>query len=173
MIQEPSNLDYSSKHYNTFGTSSSTNNDRVSLHSVISDLHVQQKFVCKFCGRIGHKANLCIIYGYNFFLTSFNIKTNKSNAIHGDEPNELPIECNIQPLEFHFKYRTPNPNTSPVILDLMGRLNNHAVDTGDVYFYTSEYPLEYISEYVTYLDNNPIKSSNDDEVDHILQLFHS
>ena len=66
---------------------------------------------------------------------------NKLNALHGDEPSKPPIEWNNQPTEVHIKSRTSLPNTSPVVSDIIGRLDNHAVDNGDLDFYTSDYPL--------------------------------
>ena len=53
------------------------------------------------------------------------------------------------------------PKTSPVVLNIMGRLNYHAVDNGYVEAYTSDYPLEYASEYVQEPDTTPIKSIDD------------
>ena len=69
-------------------------------------------------------------------------------------------------------HHTLPPKTIPVVLSIMGRLNYHAVDNGDVEVYTSDYPLESTSVYVTYTDNNSIKSVYDDEMYHIPELFH-
>ena len=55
----------------------------------------------------------------------------------------------------------------------MGRLNNHAIDNGEVEFHSSEYPFEYTSESVPYPDTTPIKSIDDDKIDHLLEFFHS
>ena len=55
----------------------------------------------------------------------------------------------------------------------MGRLNHHAIDNGDVEVHPSEFPVEFISEFVPDLDTTPIKSIDDDEMDHLLELFQS
>ena len=54
----------------------------------------------------------------------------------------------------------------------MGRLNHHAIDNGDVDVHPSEFPFEYNSESVPDTDTTPIKSIDDDEMDHLLELFH-
>ena len=46
----------------------------------------------------------------------------------------------------------------------MGRNNHHAVDNGDVEFYTSDCPLEHTSEYGPDIYNTTIKSIDDDEM---------
>ena len=98
---------------------------------------------------------------------------NKFNAIHGDEPNELPIEWNSQPTEAHFKYMTSTYKTNPIISAIMGRLNHHAIDNGDVKVNNSEFTVEYNSESVPDLDTTLIKSIDDDEMDHPLEISHS
>ena len=55
----------------------------------------------------------------------------------------------------------------------MGRLNHHAIDNVDVKVPTSESPVESNSESVPDPDTNPIKSIDDDEMDHLLEFFHS
>ena len=97
---------------------------------------------------------------------------NQSNALNGDEPTITPIECNFQPLEAHFKSCTPPPNNSPVVSDIMVRLNHNAIDNDDVEFYTLNYLLEYTSESVPEPDNTPIKFIDDDEMDQLLELFY-
>ena len=57
---------------------------------------------------------------------------NHFNALHGEEPNEPPRDWNSQPPVYHFKYTTSPPNTIPVVLAIMGRLNHHGIDNGDV-----------------------------------------
>ena len=74
----------------------------------------------------------------------------------------MPRECNIQPPEANFKSRTSPPNTSPMISDIMGGINHHTIDNGDVKVFPLEFPVEFNSEYVTDLDTNPIKSIDDD-----------
>ena len=55
----------------------------------------------------------------------------------------------------------------------MGRLNHHTIDNGDVEVHPLEFPFEYNSEYVQYLDTTMTRSIDDDEMDHLLELFHS
>ena len=57
---------------------------------------------------------------------------NKFNALHGEEPDDTPRERNSQPPADHFKPRTYPTKTSPVVSSIMGRLNNHSIDNGDV-----------------------------------------
>ena len=57
---------------------------------------------------------------------------NQFNALHGDQTTEPPRDCNRQPPEVYFKSRTSSHKTSPVVSDIMGRLNYHAIDNGDV-----------------------------------------
>ena len=82
---------------------------------------------------------------------------NQFNALHGDEPNEPPREWSIQPPADHFKYRNSHSKTSPVVSVIMGRLNHHAINNGDVKSHTSDFPVEFNSESVPYPDTNPIK----------------
>ena len=55
----------------------------------------------------------------------------------------------------------------------MGVLNHHAIDNGDVKVHTSDFTVEFNSESVLYLDTTPIKLFDDDEMYHLLELFHS
>ena len=57
---------------------------------------------------------------------------NQLDALHGDEKYEPPRYSNIQTAAVHFKYQTSTPKTSPMVLDIMGRINHHLVDNGDV-----------------------------------------
>ena len=52
----------------------------------------------------------------------------------------------------------------------MGKLKHHAIDNGDI---TSDVPVESNYDSVPYPDTPPIKSIDDDEMDHLLELFHS
>ena len=52
----------------------------------------------------------------------------------------------------------------------MGKLNHHAIDNGDI---TSDVPVESSYDSVPYPDNPLIKSIDDDEMDHLLEFFHS
>ena len=67
---------------------------------------------------------------------------NQFNALHGYETNEPPREWNSQPPEAHSKSRTSTTKNSPVVSAIMGRLNHHTIDNGNVKIYTSEYPVE-------------------------------
>ena len=55
----------------------------------------------------------------------------------------------------------------------MGRLNQYAVDNGDVEVQNSDFALEYTSDSVTDTYTTTIKSIDDDEMYQILELFHS
>ena len=54
----------------------------------------------------------------------------------------------------------------------MGRVNNYAIDNGDVEVHPSEFPDESHSESVPYPYTTPIKSIDDDEMDHLMEFFH-
>ena len=56
----------------------------------------------------------------------------------------------------------------PVVSSLVGRLNNRAIDNGDVKFHTSYFPVEFNSESVSDIDTTPIKPNYDDEMYHLL-----
>ena len=51
--------------------------------------------------------------------------------------------------------------------------SNNSIDDGYVKIPTSEFPVESNSESVTDPNTTPIKSIDDDEMDHILESFHS
>ena len=97
---------------------------------------------------------------------------NKLNALHGEEPNEPPREWNIKTPATRIKYRTSPPKTSPVVSNVIGRLNYHAIDNGYVEVHPYEFPVEFDSESVPDPYTTSIKSINDDEMDHILAFFH-
>ena len=52
----------------------------------------------------------------------------------------------------------------------MGKLNHHAIDNGDI---NSEVPVKYSYDSVPDPDTTPIKSIDDDEMDHLPEFFHS
>ena len=87
----------------------------------------------------------CIIIVPNFLPPIIRENINKFNAPHGDEPTEPPREWNIQPPEVPLKSRTLTPKASPVISDIMGRINHRAIDNGGVDVYTPYYTLKYTS----------------------------
>ena len=95
---------------------------------------------------------------------------NQFNKLHGDEPKEPPREWNSQPPAAHFKSRSYPSRTNPVVSAIMGKLNHHAIDNGDI---TSDIPVEYSYESVPDPDSTPIKSIDYDEMDHLLEFFHS
>ena len=67
--------------------------------------------------------------------------------------------------------RSSPSRTNPVIADIMGRLNHHAINNGDI---ASDFPVESNYDSVPYPDTTPIKSIDDDnEMDHLLEFFHS
>ena len=55
----------------------------------------------------------------------------------------------------------------------MKRLNHHTIDNGYVEVHLSAFLFESDSEYVTYPDTTSIKSIDDDEIDHLLEFFHT
>ena len=70
MIETPTTLTTSGHRSNHFGSSSSRNNDATTLQQFIAALHMRQKSICELCGRIGHKADACIIRGPKFLPSS-------------------------------------------------------------------------------------------------------
>ena len=173
MIGAPTKLATSGQNSHHFGPSSSNNNDAATLHPVIVALRMIQRSIYECCGGIGHKADADIIRGPKFLPPSLSRKMNLFNALHGDETKEPPREWNSQPPADHFKYRSSTSRTNPVISDITGRLNHHAIDNGDVEVTTSYFQVESSSESVPDPDTTLIKSIDDDETDHLLELFHS
>ena len=55
-----------------------------------------------------------------------------------------------------------------MVSDIMGRLNHHVIGNFEVEVHPSEFTVEYNSESVTDPDTTPIKSIDDDEMDHLL-----
>ena len=84
MMVYPTTLKNSGHRSHHFGPSSSSNNDAATLQPVIATTHTIQKSICEFCGRIGHKADACIIRGTKFLSPSLRRKINQFNAIHSD-----------------------------------------------------------------------------------------
>ena len=60
--------------------------------------------------------------------------------------------------------------TNPVVSAIMGKLNHHAIDNGDI---TSDVPVQSSYDSVPDLDTTTIKSIDDDEMDHLLEFFQS
>ena len=84
IIGAPPTLTNSCQHSHHLGPSSSIKNDAVTLQPVIAALCMRQKSICECCGRIGHKADACIIRGQKFLPPSLRRNTNQLNALHGD-----------------------------------------------------------------------------------------
>ena len=82
---------------------------------------------------------------------------NQFNALHGEEPNDPPREWNSQNSAVDFKSRTSPPKTSPLVSAIMGRLNHHSIDNGDVKVPASELPVGSQSESVPDPDTTLIK----------------
>ena len=83
-IGSPTTLTTSGQRSHNFGPSYSSNNDAATLQPVIVALRMRQKSICECCGRIGHKADACIIRGPKFLPPSLRRKMNQLNALHGD-----------------------------------------------------------------------------------------
>ena len=98
---------------------------------------------------------------------------NQLNSLHGEKPKEPPREWKNQPPSDHFKYRTSPSRTNPVISAITGKLNYHAIDSGDVKIPTSDFLFEYKFESVPDIETTTIKSIDDDETHHLLEFFHS
>ena len=96
---------------------------------------------------------------------------NQSNDLNGYETTDPPREWNIQHPAAPFKSRTSDPKTIPVVSDIMGRLNHHATDNGDVEVHISDFPAESKSEYISDPDTTPIKLIDDDEKVNLLEFF--
>ena len=157
MIGDPKTLTTSGQRSHHFGPSSPRNNDAATLQPFIAAICMRQKSICECCGRIGHKADACIIRGPKLLPLSLRRKINQLNALHGDEPKEPPREWNSQPPEAHFKSRSSPSRTNPVILAIMGKINHHAINNGDIKIPTSEVPVESNYDSVSYPDTAPIK----------------
>ena len=60
-----------------------------------------------------------------------------------------------------------------MVSDIMGILNHHYIDNRDFEVHPSEFPFESNYESILDSDTTPIKSIDDDEMDHLLEFFHS
>ena len=81
---------------------------------------------------IGHNYDSCIIPGPKSLPPSLRRKMNKFNALHSEEPNEPPRDCNSQPPSYHFKYRNSPPKISPLVSDITATLNHRKIYNGGV-----------------------------------------
>ena len=161
MIGSPTTLTTSGQRSHHFGPLYSSNYYAETIQPVSAALRIRHKSMCECCGRIGHKADACIIRGPEFLPLSLRRKMNQFNAIHCDEPKEPPREWNSQPPAVHFKSRSSPFRTNPVVYYIMGKLNNHAIDNGDVKIPTSDVPVESNYDSVPDPDTTPIKSIYD------------
>ena len=82
----PTTFTNSGQRSHHFGPLSSINIDTETLQLVIAALSIRQKLFSRCCGRIGHKANACIIRGPKILLPSLRRKMNQLNALRGGEP---------------------------------------------------------------------------------------
>ena len=83
---------------------------------------------------------------------------NQFNELHGDEPDELPREWNSQPPSARVKYRTSPSKPNPVASAIMGRLNHHSIDNGDVKLSPLYFQVEFNYESIPDPDTTSIKS---------------
>ena len=117
---------------------------------------MRQKNICEYCGSIGHKSYSYIIHGPKFLPPSLREKNNQFNSLHGDEPKEPPRYFNSQPPADYFESRISPSRTNPIISAIMGKINHHAIDNGDVKILTSDFPAKYNYESVPDPDTTPI-----------------
>ena len=89
---------------------------------------------------------------------------NQFNDLHGEELNEPPRECNIQPTVDHFKSKNYTPKISPVVSTIIGIINDNNI----VEVHPLECLVEFNSESNTDKYTTSIKSINDDEMEHLL-----
>ena len=73
---------------------------------------------------------------------------NQFNTLNIEEQNESIREWNRQLTSSQFKSRTSPLNTSPVVSVIMGRLNHHVIDNGDVEAHPTDFPVKFNSGYV-------------------------
>ena len=66
---------------------------------------------------------------------------NEFNDLCGDEPTDPPRECNSQLPAAQYYYRISPPKISTLVSAITGRLNNCAIDNGDVELQPSEFPF--------------------------------
>ena len=141
MIGYPKTFITSGQSSRHFVSLSSIKNDTAYLQPVIAALRMRHNIMCECWGSIGHKSDACIIRGPKFLPPSLRININQFNALHGEEPNEPPIEWNSQPPAARFKSRTSTPNTSPVVSAIMGIIHNNSIDNGGVEVHPSDIPV--------------------------------
>ena len=132
MIIYSTKLTTSGQISHNFGPLYSANNYKSTLHPVIAYLRFWQKNICEYCDKIGHKDDAWIIRGPNLIPPFLIRNMHQLNDLHGDESTDTPQEWNSQPQAADFKSITPPSKVSPMVSSIMGRLNHHAIDNGDV-----------------------------------------
>ena len=168
MIGYPTTFTASVQSSHNFGPSSLNKIYTATLRPFIVALCIRQKSIFELCGSVVHKDDSCIICGLKFLPTILRRNTNQFNALHGDKTTDTPREWSSQPTSDHFKYSTSPTKTSPLVLYIMVRLNHHAIDNCGVQVHTSDFLVEPDSESVPDPNTTPIKSIDDDEMDHLL-----
>ena len=172
ILGDQKTLTTSGQSFNHFFPSSSINNNTTTCQTIIAAFHMRQNNICEWCVRIEHKSDDCITIVPKFPPLSLKRKTNQSNTFHGDEPTDSQTDWKIQPPSSHFKSRTYSPKTRLFISYIMGRLNHGAINNSDVEVHASYFPAKYKSESIPDPFTTLIKSIDDDEIDHLLELFH-
>ena len=122
IIRAPTILTTSGQSSHNFGTYYSIKNDTVNLHSIVVDLHMWLKIICKCCGSILHYSDACIIRGPKLLQPIIRRDMNQYKSLHGDETTHPTIECNNQPPVAHLK---------SIVSSIMWILNHHKNDNGD------------------------------------------
>ena len=92
MIGSPTTLTTSGQSSHHLIPSSSINNDTEYHQTVIEALRTRQQSICEFYGRVGHKADACIICGPKSPPPSLIRNINQFKDLNCDEPNEPPRE---------------------------------------------------------------------------------
>ena len=90
IIVSPNKLTSSIQRSQPFSNYYYNNNDKYFLQTFIEALCIRQKITCECYGRIGHKADTCIICGPKFLPYIIRQNMNKLNALRGDKPAETP-----------------------------------------------------------------------------------
>ena len=92
-------------------------------------------------GRIEHESYARIIRFAKCLPPSLRRNMNQFNSLNGEDPNEQPKDCSIQPQAPHCKPNTSTPNTIPVVSAITRIFNHHAIDNRDVKVHTSDFPV--------------------------------
>ena len=117
-----------------------------------------------------YKAESCIIRGEKFSPPSLFRNNNQFNEVHGNTQHEPTKEWTRTSPAAQLK--SPNSTTrsstdkinSPIVSDIIGKLNHYAVDNGDIEVYPSDSMI--------YPDKTPIKSEDNNKMNRILEFLH-